>query len=81
MRHSILLLEHVLLLTNLTEPGVFERLRGRDTVVGVVDEELLDEIDDLRAGLWDELRNALALDAPHAELGEVHMARMPLELV
>ena len=76
-----MLLEHVLLLTNLTEPGVFERLRGRDAVVGVVDEELLDEVDDLWAGLWDELRNALTFDAPHAELGEVHVARMPLELV
>ena len=60
---------------------MLERLRGCDTVVGVIDEELLDEVDDLRAGLWDELGDALAFDTPHAELGEVHVARMPLELV
>ena len=60
---------------------MLERLGGRDTVVGVIDEELLNEVNDLRAGLWDELGDALAFDTPHSELGEVHVARMPLELV
>ena len=60
---------------------MFECLRGSDAVVGVIDEELLNEINYLGAGLRDELSDASAFDAPHAELSEVHVARMPLELV
>ena len=60
---------------------MLECLRSRYTIVSIVDEELLDQVDNFRAGLRDQFRNAGSLDAPQTELGEVHVACMPLELV
>ena len=60
---------------------MLERLRSRYTIVSIVDQQLLDQVDDLRAGLGDQFRNAGSLHAPQTELGEVHVARVPLELI
>ena len=79
--HCVLLLQHVLLLADLPKPWVLQRLRRRYPIVRVVDKQFLDEVDDFRAGLGDELGDTGALDPSHAELREVHVAGVPLELV
>ena len=79
--HGVLLLKHVLLLADLSEPGVLEGLWCRYAIVGVVDEQLLDEVDDFGTSLGDEFGDAGALNSPHTKLCKVHMAGMALELV
>ena len=81
LRHRVLLLQHGLLLADLSEPGVLQGLAGRDAVVRVVDKKLLDQVDDLGARLRNQLGDALALYTAHAELGEVHVRGVSLELI
>ena len=60
---------------------MLEGLRCRYAIVGVVDEQLLDEVDDFGTSLGDEFGDAGALNSPHTKLCKVHMAGMALELV
>ena len=81
LSHSVLLLEHILLLTDLSEPWVLECLRGRDSVVCVVDKKFLDQVDHLWTCLWDQFGDSCTLNSTHSELGEVHVTGMALELI
>ena len=76
-----MLLKHVLLLADLSEPGVLEGLRRRDAIVCVVDEQFLNEVNDFGTGLGDEFGDAGALDPSHSKLSKVHVASVSLELV
>ena len=60
---------------------MFQCLRCRYTIVCVVDEQFLDQVNDFRAGLGDKFGNACTLDSSHAELSKVHVTGMALELV
>ena len=60
---------------------MLQRLRRRYAIVRVVDEQFLDEVDDFRAGLRDEFCDASTFNSSHAELSEVHVAGVTLELV
>ena len=60
---------------------MLECLRCRYTVVCVVDEQFLNEVNDFGAGLGNELGDAGALDPSHTKLSKVHVAGVTLELV
>ena len=42
LRYSVLLLQHVLLLADLAEPGVLQGLTRRYTIICVIDQQFLD---------------------------------------
>ena len=60
---------------------MLQGLARSDPIIRVVNQELLNQIDDLGARLRDQLRDTLALNTAHAELGEVHVGGVSLEFV
>jgi hypothetical protein len=69
------------LLADLTKPWVLQSLGGRDSVISVVNEKFLDQIDYLGASLGNKFGDAGPFYASHAELSEVHVRCVPLKLV
>jgi hypothetical protein len=81
LRHCVLLLQHVFLLSDLSKPGVLKSLRGGDPVISVVNEQFLNEVDDFGTGLGNKFSNASAFNSSEAELCEVHVWGVSLEFV
>ena len=81
LSYGVLLLEHVLLFTDLAEPGVLKSLGSGYTIVSVVDKQLFDQVNDFGRGLRDQLCNACSDDLAHAEFCEVHVRGVTLEFV
>jgi len=73
-----LFIEHVLLLSEFSEPRVLYRLAGCDAIIRVVNEQLLDQIDNFRRGMRNKLQNASAVDLREIEL---HVGGVLLEIV
>ena len=76
-----MLLEHVFLLADLSEPRMLQGLRSCYAVISVIDEQLFNQICDFRARLGDQFGDAGSFNSSEAELGEIHVRGVTLELI
>jgi hypothetical protein len=74
-----LLFKLFFLLSQLFEPGVFDRLTSRYTVIRIINQQLLNKIYRFWAYVLNKLRDARALS--HIREVELHMSRVFLELL
>ena len=72
------MLENILLLAKLPEPGMLQSLACGDTVIRVVDEELLNQVLNFGRRMRNQLDDARALNRREVEL---HMRRILLKVV
>lgn len=73
-----MLFQHVLLVPQLLEPLVLQGLGRRDSVVGVVNQQFLNQVDDFRASMRNQLGDARSL---HSRKVELHVGCVFLEVV
>ena len=77
-RTSILVLQDVLLFSELSEPRVLQGLTSCDSVIRVVNEQLCNQVLNFWAGMRDQLDDTSALDSWEVEL---HVGGVLLEVV
>ena len=78
LRHRVLLLQHQLLLFDLSEPGVFQRLRGRNSIIRIVHQQFDDQVLHFGRRVRNQLVDACAFSRRKVEL---HVSRILLEFL